>query len=98
MSSTLDILSGLTGSVCFFLIIYSKLKLLPLRKRLQDQGIIKNSTNIYLITFFELVFWMLPVVFFFGIKEREHNRLLLKINVFWLIMLLTSLLVMKNQL
>lgn len=81
MSSTSVFLAFL-ATILFFLLIYLKIKLIPLRNNLGKNGA--------LIAFFEIVFWMFPV-FVSSLSNNKSIRLqVLKVNIVWLITIVTG--------
>jgi L-asparagine transporter-like permease len=84
---------GTAGSVSFFLIIYYKLKLMGVRKDLQREGQLDKSFKVYQATFFELIFWMLPVFVQISLQDKNHRKLMWRINILWFLMVFTAVVV-----
>lgn len=89
------VILGLITVTCFFYLVFLKIKLFATRKRLQEQGVIEKAFNLYLTSFFELVFWMLPVFIKYTCTNIDHKRQMNRINVLWLIMLGSAVLTLK---
>lgn len=81
---------GTTACISFFVLIYLKLKLLTIRRELQQSGQIKKEASLHLISIVELVFWMIPVFAFGRIASDEHRLLKRKVNVCWVVMMLSG--------
>ena len=86
---------GLVSVTIFFYLIFLKIKLMELRKNLQQEGLIKNSFNVYFASFFELVFWILPVFIKYKVNNESYNRLITRMNVLWFIMIISAFLVLR---
>lgn len=48
---------------------------------MQRQGLIKKKSEIIRFTVFNLIFWPIPVFKFLRIKEAQHNRVAMSINL-----------------
>lgn len=86
---------GIISTGIFFYLIFLKLKLLSIRKSLQNDGVLTNRCNIHLVAFIELIFWMFPVILFYGVDDGQHRRYMNRINMLWLIMLISAIVILQ---
>lgn len=89
------VILGLLSVTIFFYLIFLKIKLMGVRKQLQQTGLIKNSFKIHFLLFFELVFWMLPVFIKYSVDHTGYRGLINRINLLWLIMIISAFCVLK---
>lgn len=85
---------GLVASSSFFYLIFLKIKMIKIRRDLQKKGRLNEKLNITIIGFLELIFWMLPVFVGLKVKDTNHTGHLIKINLVWMIMVVSSITVM----
>lgn len=81
----------------FVQVIYGKIMVHNIRIKMQKKGQIPKHTNINIITFWNMLFWMIPLSKYLEQGNEEHKKWIKKVNyslmgmfiimiIFWIIM------------
>lgn len=66
----------------FIGVLYEKVRLHSIRLKMQSKAIIPVKDNLHLVLLVSLLFWVLPVLKYRHLGDREHNVKAQRINAY----------------